>query len=106
MSSESSDSNEEIEKHAKKYRKQQFRTEWLEEEIFIGWLAEVHGDKYKCKCNACGKNMSCGKSELKKHANSKAHKKNVLAQKKTKSLETFFLNKLITLTLLPILKFD
>lgn len=90
MSSESSDSNEEIEKHAKKYRKQQFRTEWLEEEIFIGWLAEVHGDKYKCKCNACGKNMSCGKSELKKHANSKAHKKNGLAQKKIKSLETFF----------------
>lgn len=72
MSSDS-DSDE----NGTKYRKQKFRDEWLQEPKLKGWLTKIKEDPYKCKCKACGKILNCGKSELKKHALTKLHQKNV-----------------------------
>lgn len=74
----------------KKYRKQKFCRNWLDETNFKGWLEENLEDKFKCKCKACGKVLNCGKSELQRHASSKSHKTNVLAANIAKPVDTFF----------------
>lgn len=86
----SSDSEEEVEVVAKKYRKQKFNAKWLEDKRFVGWLESSNESEYKCKCIACGKTLNCGKSELLKHADTKIHKANVLAKKSTKTVAAFF----------------
>ncbi|XP_054083617.1 protein FAM200C-like [Zeugodacus cucurbitae] len=87
--SSSTESDESIAK-SRKYRKQKFTNKLLGNERFKGWLQALAGESFKCKCAACNKILNCGKSDLLKHSETKAHQKNVKAISKTSKLNTFF----------------
>jgi len=56
----------------KKSTKKVFKTFWLEIKEFRGWLVR-HPDNEKAFCSACKKVLTCGKSELFKHATRQRH---------------------------------
>ena len=59
--------------NSNKWRKQKFNPKWLELEGFKEWLRPIKDNEFKCRCDACNKDLLCGKSELKKHGDSKMH---------------------------------
>lgn len=56
---------------------------------FKGWLKELPNNPYSCRCEVCGVELTCGKSELLRHASSAKHVKK-LGQGQTRSISSFF----------------
>lgn len=50
---------------------------WLGKDVFKDWLAS-HEDNRKAVCTACNIILSCGKSDLIRHSQSKKHDKNMI----------------------------
>jgi hypothetical protein len=66
-----------------------FCNKWLEMDEFKGWLKPVPTDKYKLKCDCCNKIITCGKTQLKRHAESKIHLQNAKKLKQNQKLDEF-----------------
>lgn len=75
---------------SKTYRQQKFNKERLKIEKFQGWLEEVEESHSKYKCSSCKKILSCGKSDLEKHSQTRLHIQNVKAIKISKPVTNFF----------------
>lgn len=54
-----------------------FQQLWLKDPQFKGWLEAVPSDNTKAKCYCCNAVLSCGKSDLQKHAKTEKHVNNV-----------------------------
>lgn len=75
---------------SKKWRKQKFYNNWLNLPEFKGWLEEIPENPYNCRCKACNCQLTCGKSELLKHAKGKKHQEKVkLIASNSNLLRTF-----------------
>ncbi|XP_063244623.1 uncharacterized protein LOC134545381 [Bacillus rossius redtenbacheri] len=77
LSSGNNEDNSEIHVKKRVTSAKTFQNSWLQEEKFRGWLQPVDSDKNKAFCRACNVAVSCGKSELEKHAVTGKHVKNV-----------------------------
>ena len=78
----------ESEKHTKT-----FQDSWLQIDKFKGWLQAVESDNTKARCKACNVIVTCGKSELEKHATRAKHIKNVKAMQHNRSVVACFSKK-------------
>jgi len=69
-------------------KKQTFSHNWLEDENFKSWIKKVPNDSSSYFCVPCNKTFSCS-SRVSRHAESKAHRKNVLnnCPEETKTVE-------------------
>jgi len=69
-------------------KKQTFSHNWLEDENYKSWIKEVPNDSSSYFCVPCNKTFSCS-SRVSRHAESKAHRKNVLnnCPEETKTVE-------------------
>ncbi|KAK9736931.1 hypothetical protein QE152_g11165 [Popillia japonica] len=67
-------------------KKKVFCFNLLKNEDFKNWVVPIPNSKNLCKCSACGKTLSCGKSELQKHASSFKHQKNIKLKASNKTL--------------------
>lgn len=65
-------------KKRKSLRGKKFRSEWIEFDMFKGWL-RAHPNPERAMCTACNSVLNAGKSELEKHATSIKHQKKMLA---------------------------
>lgn len=61
---------------SKKYthKSQKFRSEWLKNKLFCGWLLPVNNNVLLAKCKLCICEMTAELSVIKRHALSKKHK--------------------------------
>ncbi|CAG5050136.1 unnamed protein product [Parnassius apollo] len=68
----------------KKHYTQHYRSEWENNEEFKHWLRPVPGDSSKAFCNYCRSEMYAKLNDLKKHLETKKHKKHcqLLSQNK------------------------
>ena len=67
-----------------------FQSSWLDEPSFKGWLESLPNDATKCRCRACDKVLTAGKSELEKHAAGNKHRQNALGLSNTTNIEKSF----------------
>ncbi|XP_066945218.1 uncharacterized protein [Macrobrachium rosenbergii] len=71
---------------------QRWRDSWMSEPQFSGWLAKSNrstSSKDLAFCSICNLDITCGKSEIARHAASQKHKRFSLEISKTKSMSTF-----------------
>lgn len=73
----SEDPPDEIPSKKRKSGGKRFRPEWIEFDMFKGWLTG-HPNPERAMCTACNSVMNAGKSELEKHATSIKHQKKML----------------------------
>lgn len=73
----------------KKYRSQNYRTEWETEEWAKGWLSAAKHHQGKAYCSYCEKTLAPGKSELKGHIETSLHKQRARVCKQSRSLSSF-----------------
>ena len=89
-----------------KFNRQKFRESWKDEEIFSGWLQKSPRStlaKDWAFCTICNCDITCGRSELTRHQQSKRHKKFAELWKDHSTFQgkiTLVLNCLITLNIL------
>lgn len=71
---------------------QKCRDNWKAEPQFAGWLSKSSKSTKKkdvAFCSICNFDITCGKSEIKRHANSERHKQLSRQTTKTKSIASF-----------------
>lgn len=71
---------------------QKFRDSWKAEAQFAGWLSKSNRSTSKrdvAFCSICNSDITCGKSEIKRHANSERHKQLSRQVNKTKSVASY-----------------
>lgn len=74
--------------------RQKWRQAWTTEPLFAGWLkksAKSKPSKDLAFCTICNADISCGKSEIMRHASSQRHKNLSMQQKQNKNLASFVL---------------
>ena len=69
-----------------KIYKQKYNSQWEKHSELKGWIAPVRKDPYKAFCNTCGKELTAGLSELRKHHSSKKHQELANAVKTTRPI--------------------
>lgn len=61
------------ERKKKKSYRQKYQENWEQDDAFKGWLQRSKNGPTYAYCKACNKDLVCGKSELLKHSQFKAH---------------------------------
>ena len=70
------------------YYKQKYNRTWEKDPELRLWLAPCKDNKYNALCTVCGKTLTAGLTELKRHGKSKKHEDNVAISKTTRSIST------------------
>ena len=74
---------------------QKFKAAWMQEKQFMGWLKKSiksTASKDIAFCMICNTDVTCGKSEIVRHANSQRHKTLALQNTQTKSLASYVIS--------------
>lgn len=78
------------EKAVYKTKQKVFCYDWLNDPKFKEWLQPVKDNKHLCKCAACDKTLTCGRSEIEKHSKGIVHQKRVKLVKSSAKIDCLF----------------